>query len=76
MGEIKSYKAHALVVHERNKSSPKFKQKGKGKMHPKQRKEENSKPFDESSYYKGGKGKQGKMKCSYHNRGYHLNNHA
>jgi hypothetical protein len=71
MGEIKSSKVHALVVHESNKSNLKTKQKGKGKKDPEQRKEGNFKPFDESSSSKGGKGKKGKTKCGYCNHDYH-----
>jgi hypothetical protein len=71
MGAINSSKALALVVHEINKSNLKTKQKGKGKKDLEQRNDSYFKSFDDSSNSKGGKGKQGKTKCGYYNRGYH-----
>jgi hypothetical protein len=72
MGTIKGSNVHALVVHESNNTfNLKSKQKGKGKAHSEQKKEGNSKPFDDSSSSKGGKGKKGKSKCGYCNRDYH-----
>jgi hypothetical protein len=43
-----------------------------GKVHSEHEKEENSKPFNDSSGSKGGKGKKGKSKCVYYNHNYHL----
>jgi hypothetical protein len=59
MGKIKGSKEHALVVqdggsHKYNKS--KHKDKGKGHANPK--KEGYSKPFNDSSRSKGGKGRK------------------
>ena len=72
MGTIKGPNAHALVEHENsNTSNPKSKQKGKGKVHSESKKEDHSKPLDDSSNSKGGKGKKGKSKCGYCNRGFH-----
>jgi hypothetical protein len=59
MGVIKSPKVHAFVVHESsNKSNLKANYKGKGKEDLEQRKEGNSKAFDDSSSSKCGKGKK------------------
>jgi hypothetical protein len=72
MGIIKGFDAHELYMHERsNKFNPKSKNKGKGKAHSEHKKEDNSKPFDDSNRSKGGKGKKGKSKCGYFNRDYH-----
>jgi hypothetical protein len=63
---------HALVGYERKKiSNSKSKQKGKGKVHAKTKKEGYSKPFNDSSRSKGGKGKKGNTKCGYRNHSYH-----
>jgi hypothetical protein len=60
MGTIKGFNVHALVVHKTSSTfNPKSKKKGKGKVHSKQNKEGNSKPFKNSSKSKGGKGKKG-----------------
>ena len=65
MGIIKGPNAHALDVHESSDTSnPKTKQKGKGKVHAKPKKEGYSKPFDDSSGSKGGKGKR-RNKCGF-----------
>jgi len=73
MGTIKGSNAHALVVHESsNTPNLKTKKKGKGKAHAEPKKEGHSKPFDDSSSSKGGKGKKGKTKCNYYNCSYHL----
>jgi hypothetical protein len=59
MGTIKDSNAHKLVVHERNITlNPNSRKKGKGKVHSKHNKKGNSKPFDDSSNSKGGKGSQ------------------
>jgi hypothetical protein len=72
MGTIKGPNVHALVMHERsNTFNPKTMQKGKGEVHFEHKKEGNSKPFDDSSNSKGGKGKKGKSKSGYCNCGYH-----
>jgi hypothetical protein len=71
MGEIKSSKVHALIVHESNKSNLKAKEKVKGKKDLEKRKDSNFKSFYDSSISKGGKGKKGKNNCGYFNRGYY-----
>jgi hypothetical protein len=71
MGVIKNSKAHALVVHDGNSSqNQKSKVKGKTKSHAESKKEGYSKPFNDSSGSKSGKGKKG-QKCTYCNRGFH-----
>ena len=63
---------HALDVHEnKNTSTPNSKLKGKGKVHSEPKKEGHSKPLDDTSSSKGGKGKKGKSKCGDCNRGFH-----
>jgi hypothetical protein len=49
----------------------KSKNKDKGKAHANPKKEGYSKPFNDSSESKGGKGRKGE-KCSYFQRGFHL----
>ena len=59
MGTIKGPNAHALALHENNNTSnPKSKHKVKGKAHSEPKKEGHSKPLDDSSGSKGGKGKK------------------
>jgi hypothetical protein len=71
MGIIKGPNAHALVLHERNNTcNPKTNQKVNGKAHSKHKKEDNPKPFNDSSDSKGRKGKKGKYKCNYFNCDY------
>jgi hypothetical protein len=71
MGVIKNSKVHALVAHDGNSSQhQKSKKKGKEKAHAEQKKEGYSKPFNDSSGSKSGKGKKG-QKCTYCNRGFH-----
>jgi hypothetical protein len=73
MGIIKEPNENALDMHDiNNTSNSKSKQKIKGKLHANPNKEGYSKPFDDSSGYKGGKGKKGKSKCGYCNHDYHL----
>jgi hypothetical protein len=64
---IKGPNVHALVVHESSSSTSnlKSKKKYKRKAHAKLKKEEYSKPFDDSSGSKGEKGKKGKSKYGY-----------
>jgi hypothetical protein len=40
-------------------------------VHAQPKKEGYSKPFDDSSCSKGGKGNKGKKKCGYYNHGFH-----
>lgn len=72
MGIIKGPNAHALSLHESNNTcNPKTKKTCKGKTHVEPKKEGNSKPYDDSSSSKGGKGNKGKTKSSYYNHDYH-----
>ena len=69
---IKEPNAHELDVHEINNAcNQNAKQKSKGKAHAKPNKEGHSKPFDDSSSSKGGKGKKGTTKYGYWNCDYH-----
>jgi len=59
MGVIKNSKAHALVAHDDNNfQHQKSKKKEKEKTHEEQKKEGHSKPFNDSSRSKSGKGKK------------------
>jgi hypothetical protein len=59
MGVIKNSKAHALDAHDDNSSQhQKSKKKSKEKIHVEKKKEGYSKPFNDSSGSKSGKGKK------------------
>jgi hypothetical protein len=65
MGVIKKSKLHGLIAHDgiisqHQKSKNKFQEK----VHAEQKKEKQSKPFNDSSGSKSGKGKKG-QKCTY-----------
>jgi hypothetical protein len=65
MGKIKVSKAHALdVKYGSSHQNHKYKNKDKGKAHANPKKEGYSKPFNNSSGSKGGKGRKG-VKCAY-----------
>jgi hypothetical protein len=71
MGKIKGLKAHALTVqHGRAHQYKKYKYKYKRKEHTNTKKEWYSKPFNDASRSKGGKGRKGE-KCSYFHKGFH-----
>jgi hypothetical protein len=60
MGNIKGSKMHALVVqYGSSQKIHKYKNKDKGKAHGNPKKEGYSKPFNDSSRSKGGKGRKG-----------------
>jgi hypothetical protein len=72
MGKIKGPKAHALTMrygsgHQYQKS----KEKDKRKEHANPKKEGYSKPFNDASASKGGKGRKGE-KHTYCHKGFHL----
>ena len=65
MGKIKGSKVHALVMQDgSNHQNQKSKHKYKGKGHANPNKEGYSKPFNDSSRSKGGKGRKWE-KCTY-----------
>jgi hypothetical protein len=71
MGKIKGPKVHALTVqygsgHQYHKSKYKYKRKS----HANPKKEGYSKPFNDASGSKGGKGRKGE-KCTYFHKGFH-----
>jgi hypothetical protein len=71
MGKIKGPKAHALIVqdgsgHQYQKSKDKYKRKA----HANPKKEGYSKPFNDASKSKGGKGRK-EEKCSYYHKRFH-----
>jgi hypothetical protein len=71
MGAIKSSKVHALVVHERNKSNPKSKQKGKGICILRKERKSIPNPLMNPPTPKVERESKGNMKCGYCNCGYH-----
>jgi hypothetical protein len=72
MGKIKVPKAHALTVHDgSDHQNPKYKYKDKRNEHANTNKEGYSKPFNDASGPKGGKGRKGE-KCTYFHKGFHL----
>jgi hypothetical protein len=71
MGKIKGPKVHALVVQDgSNHPNQKSKEKDKRKSHANSKKEGYSKPFNDASGSKGGKGRK-KEKCTYFHKGLH-----
>jgi hypothetical protein len=71
MDVIKNSKAHALAAHDGSSfQQQKSKKKFKEKAHAEQKNEGYSKPFNDSSRSKSGKGKKG-QKYTYCNRGFH-----
>ena len=68
---LKNTKYHPFSIHEVVKTNFKYKKKFKVNKDPNPRKGGKFKPFDKSSNSKEGKGKKGKSKCSYCNKGYH-----
>jgi hypothetical protein len=71
MGKIKGPKAHALTVKDVNGHQyHKSKDKDKRKEHANPKKEGYSKPFNDASRSKGGKGRKGE-KCTYSHKGFH-----
>jgi hypothetical protein len=71
MGKIKGPKVHALTVQDGNDHRyKKSKDKGKRKSHANMKREGHSKPFNDASKSKGGKGRKGE-KCTYFHKGFH-----
>jgi hypothetical protein len=71
MGKIKGPKVHALTVQDgRSHQYHKSKDKDKRKAHANPKKEGYSKPFNDASGSKGGKGRKGE-KCTYFHKGFH-----
>jgi hypothetical protein len=71
MGKIKGPKVHALTVqYGSGHQSQKSKDKDKRKAHENMKKEGYSKPFNDASESKGGKGRKGE-KFSYYHKGFH-----
>jgi hypothetical protein len=71
MGKMKGPKVHALTVKDGSSHQyQKFKYKDKMKAHENSNKEGYSKPFNDASGSKGGKGRQGE-KCTYFHKGFH-----
>jgi hypothetical protein len=71
MGKIKDPKAHALTVHDGSvHQNQKSKDKYKKKSHENPKKERYSKPFNDASISKGGKGRKWD-KCTYFHKGFH-----
>ena len=71
MGKIKIPKAHELTMHDGSgHQNQKSKDKDKRKAHANPKKEGYSKPFNDASGSKGGKGRKGD-KCSYYHKGFH-----
>jgi hypothetical protein len=65
MGKIKGSRAHEVVVkYGRSHKNKKYKHKYKGKVHAYLKKEQYSKPFNDSLRSKGGKGRKWE-KCAY-----------
>jgi hypothetical protein len=72
MGKIKGPKAHALTVHDGSgHQNKKSKDKDKRKAHANPKKEGYSKPFNDASGSKGGKGRKGEN-YTYCHKGFHL----
>jgi hypothetical protein len=71
MGKIKGPKVHALTVQDGSSHQyQKSKDKDKRKAHANPKKEGYSKPFNDASRSKGGKGRKGE-KCTYFHKGFH-----
>jgi hypothetical protein len=71
MGKIKCPKAHALTMQDGSSHKyHKFKVKDERKSHANLKKEGYSKPFNDASGSKGGKGRKGE-KCTYFHKGFH-----
>jgi hypothetical protein len=71
MGKIKGSKVHALPMKDGSShQNQKSKQKEKWTVHESPKKEGSSKPFNDSSISKGGKGRKGE-KCIYCQQGFH-----
>jgi hypothetical protein len=71
MGKIKVPKAHALTVQDDSDHQyHKYKEKDKRKEHANPKKEGYSKPFNDASGPKGGKGRK-REKCNYFHKGFH-----
>jgi hypothetical protein len=71
MGNIKGPKAHALTMkYGNNHQYHKYKDKDKRKSHANLKKEGYSKPFNDASGSKCGKGRKGE-KCTYFHKGFH-----
>jgi hypothetical protein len=71
MGKIKGPKGHALTVQDGSSHQyQKSKDKDKRKTHANPKKEGYSKPFNDASRSKGGKGRKG-GKCTYFHKGFH-----
>jgi hypothetical protein len=71
MGKIKGPKAHSLTTQDGSGHQyQKSKEKGKRKAHENLKKEWYSKPFNDASGSKGGKGRKGE-KCTYFHKGFH-----
>jgi hypothetical protein len=76
MGKIKGPKVHALTVHDGSgHQNQKSKDKDKRKSHANPKKEGYSKPFNDASRSKGGKGRKGE-KCTYFHKGFHPESHV
>jgi hypothetical protein len=72
MGKIKGPKVHALTLQDGSiHQYHKYKYKYKMKAHANSKKEGYSKPFNDASESKGGKGRKGE-KCTYFHKGFHL----
>jgi hypothetical protein len=72
MGKIKGPKVHALTLQdESGHQYQKYRDKDKRKSHENPKKEGYSKPFNDASRSKGGKGRKGE-KCTYFHKGFHL----
>jgi hypothetical protein len=72
MGKIKVPKVHALTVQDGSSHQyQKSKDKDKMKSHESLKKEGYSKPFNDASGLKGGKGRKGE-KCTYFHKIFHL----
>jgi hypothetical protein len=71
MGKIKGPKVHALTMHDGIcHQNQKSKEKHQRKAHANPKKEGYSKPFNDASGSKGGKGRKGE-KCTYTHKGFH-----
>jgi hypothetical protein len=71
MEKIKGPKVHALVVQDgSNQPNKKSKDKEKMKAYENPKKEGYSKPFEDASGSKDGKGRKGE-KCTYYHKGFH-----
>jgi hypothetical protein len=71
MGKIKGPKVHAVIVQDGSGHKyQKYKDNDKRKTHGNPKKEGYSKPFNDASRSKGGKGRKGE-KCTYFHKGFH-----